>query len=257
MCHQKPLVPAMGNLSVFPPEIMFKILDELFGSFPRLSHEDFHTINQLMRTNKTLEQYIKVGWINSNASNSFNGHVQWYPTIDSANESLTLHGVDPNYIMLIEGLLPPDLITGIIFDDCTDCFEWFSEVMPTTSMSCCNEFGWTFLSLAMHAKAEKLLDHFFLSGFPPQAKDFITGSANALGTGPSILGISASSRDHRSFSRLFKKLREVLNGRRERAAIRSVAPQYLQKLLYEAGLVSMHPALRYSPYHSGKRTEMY
>lgn len=274
MCHQKPLVPAMGNLSMFPPEIIFNILDELLGSSPRLTHGSFHAINQLMKTNKILEQYIKLGWMGSNASNSFKQRVnavQWYPNIDSANAALALRGADGNGIMPIEGPrdLGPDLITGIIFDDCTDCFEWFSEVLPPIHMSCCNEGGWSFLSLALYAKAENLLDRFFLSGFPYESKDFITGSANAMGTGPSILGISASSRDHQSFAKLFKKLKEVLNGHgfqrtlrdkltgKERAAIRSVAPQYLQKMLYEAGLVSMHPALRYSPYYSGRRTEMY
>ncbi|KAK4862414.1 hypothetical protein LT330_002547 [Penicillium expansum] len=274
MYHQKPLVPAMGNLSMFPPEIIFNILDELLGSSPRLTHENFHAINQLMKTNKTIERYIKLGWMGSNASNSFKQHVnavQWYPNIDIANTALILQGVNPARIMPIEGArgLGPDLITGIIFDDCTHCFEWFSDVLPPTHMSCCNEGGWSFLSLALHAKSEKLLDSFFLSGFPYEPKDFITGSGNAMGTGPSILGLSASSRDHRSFAILFKKLKEVLNGNgfkrtlrdkltgEERAAIRSVAPQYLQKMLYEAGLVVMHPSLRYSPYYSGKRTQMY
>ncbi|CAG8909333.1 unnamed protein product [Penicillium egyptiacum] len=273
MCYEKPLVPAMGNLSMFPPEIIFNILDEILGSSPRLTHGSFHAINQLMRTNKTLEQCIKLGWMGSNISNSFKQRlnaVQWYPNIDSANTVLTLQGVDPKHPMSIAGPHGgPDLLTGIIFDDCTDCFECFSEVLPHTHMSCCNEGGWSFLSLALYAKAEKLLDLFFLSGFPHEPKEFIIGGANAMGTGPSILGMSASSRDHRSFAKLFKKLKEVLNGHgfqrtlrdrlnpKERAAIRSVAPQYLQKMLYEAGLAAMHPALRYSPYYSGKRTEMY
>ncbi|KGO77784.1 hypothetical protein PITC_010510 [Penicillium italicum] len=264
----------MGNLGMFPPEIIFNILDELLGSSPRLTHDNFHAINQLMKTNKTIERYIKFGWMGSNASNSFKQRVnavQWYPNIDSANTALTIQGVDPNHIMPIEGPrgLGPDLITGIIFDDCTDCFEWFSEVLPPTRMSCCNEGGWSFLSLALHAKAEKLLDGFFLSGFPCEPKGFITGSGNAMGTGPSIIGLSASSRDHQSFTRLFRKLKQVANGNgfnrtlrerltsKERAAIRSVAPQYLQKMLYEAGLAAMHPSLRYSPYYSGKRTQMY
>ena len=274
MCHQKPLIPGMGNLSMLPAEVIFNILDELFASSPRLTHENFHAINQLTKTNRTLERYIKLGWMGSNASNSFKQRlntVRWYSNIDDANTALTLQGVGPQRIMPIEGPrgLDPDLITGIIFADCTDCFEWFSEVLPATHMSCCNEGGWSFLSLALYAKAEKLLDTFFLSGFPCEPKDFITGSANAMGTGPSILGLAASSRDHRSFSKLFRKLKEVLNGNgfqrtlrdrltgKERAAIRSVAPQYLQKMLYEAGLATMHPALRYSPYYSGKRTQMY
>lgn len=274
MCHQKPLVPAMGNLSMFPPEIIFNVLDEILGSSPRLTHENFHAINQLTRTNKTLEQYIKLGWMVSNVSNSFKQRVnavQWYPNIDIAKTALTLQGVDPEHSMPIAGHhgVGPDLITGIIFDDCTDCFEWFTEVLPATHMSCCNEGGWSFLSLALYAQAEKLLDLFFLSGFPREPKNFIIGSANAMGTGPSILGMSASSRDHQSFAKLFKKLKSVLNGHgfqktlrdkltpKERAAIRSVAPQYLQRMLYEAGLVTMHPALRYSPYYSGKRTLMY
>ncbi|CRL23807.1 unnamed protein product [Penicillium camemberti] len=264
MCHQKPLVPAMGNLSMFPPEILFNILDEILGSSPRLTHESFHAINQLMKTNKTLEQYIKLGWMASNASNNFKQRVdsvQWYPNITSANRALAFK----NCIIPIEGPrdLGPDLITGIIFDDCTDCFEWFSEVLPPTHMSCFNENGWSFLSLALHAKSEKLLDHFFISGFPFESKDFITGSGNALGRGPSILGLSALSRDHQSFAKLFRKLKQTLNGNgfqkilrdkltpKERAAIRSVAPQYLQKMLYEAGLAAMHPILRYSPYYSG------
>ncbi|KAF9241672.1 hypothetical protein DTO012A7_7357 [Penicillium roqueforti] len=274
MCHKKPLIPAMGNLSMFPAEIIFNILDELLASSPRLTHENFHAINQLTKTNRTLEQYIKLGWMGSNASNSFKqgvNTVQWYSNSDNANKALTLQGVDPQRIMPIEGPrgLGPDLITGIILADCTDCFEWFSEVLPATHMSCCNEGGWSFLSLALYARAEKLLDLFFLSGFPFEPRDFIIGSANAMGKGPSILGLAASSRDHQSFSRLFRKLKEVLNGHgfqrtlrdrltgKERAAIRSVAPQYLQKMLYEAGLVTMHPALRYSPYYSGKRTLMY
>ncbi|OQE11828.1 hypothetical protein PENVUL_c002G06481 [Penicillium vulpinum] len=264
----------MGNLSVFPPEIIFNILDELLGSSPRLEHEDFHPITQLIKTNKTLEQYIRIGWMGSNASSSFKQRVnavQWFPNIEIANASLILQGVDPESIMPIEGPhdLGPDLITGIIFDDCTDCFDLFSEVLPPTYMSCCNEGGWSFLSLALHAKAEKLLDRFFLSSFPPESKDFIAGSANAMGVGPTNLGVSASSRNHQSFSKLFKRLREDLNGNgfqrtvrekltpKERAAIRSVAPQYLQKMLYEAGLSPMHTSLRYSPYYSGKRTEMY
>ncbi|OQD64361.1 hypothetical protein PENPOL_c007G09634 [Penicillium polonicum] len=274
MCHKKPLVPAMGNLSMFPPEIIFNILDEISRSSPRLTHENFHAINQLMKTNKTLEQYIKFGWMGSNALNSFKQRVdsvQWYPNIDNANTALTLKGVNPDCIIPIEGPrdLGPDLITGIILDDCTDCFEWFSQVLPPIHMSCCNEGGWSFLSLALHAKSEKLLDRFFISGFPYEPKDFITGSGNAMGRGPSILGLAASSGDHQSFAKLFRKLKQILNGNgfqralrdkltgNERAAIRSVAPQYLQKMLYEAGLATMHPTLRYSPYYSGKRTLMY
>ena len=274
MCQPKPLVPAMGNLSMLPPEIIFGILDEIFGGSPRLSHESFHAINQIMRTNKTLEQYIKLGWMGSNVPNSFKQHmdaVQWYPNVDIAKTALILQGEDPEQPMPITGSfgIGPDLITGIIFDDCTECFEWFSEVLPHTHMSCCNEGGWSFLSLALYARAEKLLDLFFLSGFPHESKDFIIGSANAMGTGPSVLGMSASSQDHQSFTRLFRKLKSELNGHgfqktlrdkltpKERAAIRSVAPQYLQKMLYEAGLVTLHPALRYSPYYSGKRTMMY
>jgi hypothetical protein len=204
MCHQKLLVPAMGYLSMFPPEIIFNILDEILGSSPRLTHENFHAINQLMKTNKTLEQYIKLGWMGCNASNSFKQRVdsvQWYSNIDNANTALTLKGVDPDCIIPIEGPrdLGPDLVTGIILDDCTDCFEWFSEVLPPTHMSCCNEGGWSFLSLALHAKSERLLDCFFVSGFPYEAKDFITGNGNAMGRGPSILGLSASSKDHQSF----------------------------------------------------------
>ncbi|QQK39855.1 hypothetical protein Pdw03_2709 [Penicillium digitatum] len=264
----------MGNLGIFPPEIIFKILDELLGSSPRLAHENVHAINQLMKTNKMLERYIKLGWIGSNVSNSFKQRVnavQWYPNIDLANTALTLQGLGPDHTMPIEGprSLGPDLITGIIFDDCTDCFEWFSEVLPPTYMSCCNEGGWSFLSLALHAKSEKLLDSFFLSGFPCEPGDFIAGSSNAMGTGPSTIGLSASSKDHQSFAKLFKKLKQALNGNgfqrtlrdrltcKERAAIRSIAPQYLQKMLYEAGLAALHPTLRYSPYYSGKRTQMY
>lgn len=274
MCHQKPLVSSMGNLSMFPPEIIFNILNEILGSSPRLTHENFHAINQLMKVNKTLEQYIKLGWMSTNASNNFKqrvNSVQWYPNIINAHRSLTFKGVDHNCIIPIEGPrdLGPDLITGIIFDDCTDCFERFSEVLPPTHMSCCNEGGWSFISLALHAKSEKLLDRFFVSGFPYELEKFITGSSNAMGRGPSILGLSASSGDHQSFARLFRKLKQILNGRgfqrtlrdkltgKERAAIRSVAPQYLQKMLYEAGLAAMHPTLRYSPYYSGKRTLMY
>lgn len=274
MCHQKPSVPAMGNLNMFPPEIIFNVLDEILGSSPRLTHENFHAINQLMKTNKTLEQYIKLGWMGSNASNSFKQRVdsvQWYPDIDSSNTALTLKGVDPNCTIPIEGPhdLGPDLITGIILDDCIDCFEWFSEVLPPIHMSCCNEGGWSFLSLALHAKSEKLLDRFFNSGFPYDSQDFITSSGNAMGRGPSIIGLSASSRDHQSFTKLFRKLKETMNGNgfqktvrdklsgMERAAIRSVAPPYLRKMLYEVGLAVMHPALRYSPYYSGKRTLMY
>ncbi|KAJ5207002.1 hypothetical protein N7491_002367 [Penicillium cf. griseofulvum] len=257
----------MGDLSMLPSEIIFKILDELLGSSPILTHENFHSILQLMRTSESLERYIKLGWMSSNAPNSFKQKVdavQWYPNIDTANAALTLRGFDFDHIIPIEGCpgLGPDLITGIIFDDCTGCFEWFSKMLPPTHMSCCNEGGWSFLSLALHAKATKLIHRFFLSGFPHKPCGFIIGSANAMGAGPSVIGISASSRDHQSFAKLFKHLKEGLNGRgfnktlrdrltdKELAAIRCVAPPYLLEMLYEAGLANIHPVGR-SPYCSG------
>ncbi|KAJ5373887.1 hypothetical protein N7517_005893 [Penicillium concentricum] len=215
MCHQKPLDPALGNLGVFPPEIILNILDEFLGSSPRLTHENFHSINQLMKTNKTLAEYIKLHWMDSNASNSFKQRVnavQWYPNIDAANAALTLQGVDPDYVMPIEGPpgLGPDLITGIILNDCTDCFEWFNKMLPATHMRCCNEGGWSFRSLALYANAGKVLDRY--SDLPHKSSDFIAGSANATGAGPSVLGVSASSRNPSSFAKVLKQMQMVLSG---------------------------------------------
>jgi hypothetical protein len=227
---------------------------------------------QLMRSSESLERYIKLGWMSSNVPNGFKQKVdgvRWYPDYDTANAALTLQGLDFGHVIPIGGCpgLGHDLITSIIFDDCTDCFEWFSEILPPIHMSCFNEGGWSFLSLALHAKAEKLLHRFFLSGFPRKPCSFIIDSAHALGAGPSVIGISASSMDHQSFTKLFKQLEEGLNGRgfnetlryalthMELAAIRCVAPPYLLEMLYEAGLICLHP-VRHSRYCSGMCTEM-
>ncbi|KAJ5170475.1 uncharacterized protein N7500_003258 [Penicillium coprophilum] len=178
MCHQKPVVPPMGNLSVFPPEIIFKILDALLESSPRLTHENFHSINQLMKTNKTLEEFIKVGWMGSNSPNSLKQRVntvQWYPNVDVAKAALALQGVDLSHVMPIGGppSLGPDLITGIILDDCTDCFDWFTEMVPEADLKCCNEGAWPFHTLAEYAKAGKLLDRFSrLPGLPVDFFDY-------------------------------------------------------------------------------------
>ncbi|KAJ5824225.1 hypothetical protein N7447_006565 [Penicillium robsamsonii] len=159
MFDQKPLDPAMGNFGKFPPEIIFKILDKLLGGSPRLTHENFHSINQLMKTNKTVEEYIKLGWMDSNTPNSLKQRVNavvWYPNIDVAKTALILQGVEPDTFPILDPhALGPDLITGILHDDCDQCFEWFAEMVPGTHMGCCNECGRTFRSLSIDAKLEK------------------------------------------------------------------------------------------------------
>jgi hypothetical protein len=273
MCHNRPLNPALGNLSMFPPEITFKILDDMLYSDPRLTHKTLCTIYQLTKINKTLETLVKSEWIGRRVYTYINDSVnaiEWHLNSEYAYDFLTRRGVDQQTMMPITGPtdLGPDLLTGIIFDDCTECFEWFASVLPPTLMSCCNEGGWTFLSLAIHARSGKLLDRFFRAGYPFEPSDFIAGYANALETGPSNIGVAASSKDHVSFTRLWRKLKEVLNGRgfqrtirakitgKELAAIKSVAPAYLQKMLYEAGLAVLHPRPRYSPYYDGRRRSM-
>ncbi|KAJ5142912.1 uncharacterized protein N7515_001699 [Penicillium bovifimosum] len=270
MCQTRPLNPGLGTLSKFPPEIIFKILDDMLYSEPRLTHKTLCTICQLTKTNKTLETLIKYQWIGQKAytyiKDSVNA-IEWHLDSDYAYDFLTRRGVDQQTIMPITGPadLGPDLLTSIIFDDCVDCFEWFASALPPTLMNCCNEGGWTFLSLALHARSGKLLYRFFSAGYPFEPSDFIAGYANALEIGPSNIGVAASSKDHVSFARMWRKLKEVLNGRgfqrtvrarisrQELAAIKSVAPPYLQKMLYEAGLTVLHPRSRYSPYYDGRR----
>lgn len=251
-------VPAMGSFSKFPPEIIFQILECILWSAPRPTHENICAMNMLMKTNKALRRFINEEWKATKAYKDFLvtvGSVEWYVDPNYATGVLAERGVDSSNIIPIEGPrdLGPDLITGIILDDCTDCFKWFSNMLPPTYMSCCNEGGWTFLSLALHARSEKLLEHFFIAGYPWAPGEFITSGANALISEPSHIGISASNKDPKTFAKLFTKVKVDLNGDdfrrvirskltpRQRAAIRSVAPPSVQKMLSDAGLSSSMP----------------
>ncbi|KAJ5543213.1 hypothetical protein N7535_005642 [Penicillium sp. DV-2018c] len=269
MCTSTPPNPALGTLSKLPTEIIFKILDDILYSEPRLTHKTLCTIRQLTMTNKGLANLINYGWLGQKAfdylQESANA-VVWHLDSDHAYEYLTERGVTSQTIMPITGPKDgdPDLLTGIIFDDCTECFEWFSSVLPPTLMTCCNEGGWSFLSLALHSKSQKLLTRFFSAGYPYEPSDFILDHANALETGPTNLGIAASAKDHVSFARLMVKLEEVLTWRgfrknmltkltgREVAAIKSVAPASLRALLYRAGLMISTLRARHSPYYDGR-----
>ncbi|KAJ5788340.1 hypothetical protein N7457_003330 [Penicillium paradoxum] len=255
---------AMGNFSLLPSEIIFKILDDIMWSTPTLVHENFCAINQLMKTNKQFYAFIKTGWLGKKSFSYLKDSVnalEWYQDAEHAWETLQARGIDSSNVMPIEGHpdCELDLITGIIFDDCPECFEWLAENLPPALMSCCNAGGWSFLSLAMHAKSEKILDRLFQAGYPHEPSDFISGRANAMLADPSNIGVAASSKDHRSFTKLFLTLRELLHGRgfnrtirdrlskSEKVAIRSVAPPELQKLLYNAGMMVLYPYLRNGP----------
>ncbi|KAJ5503292.1 hypothetical protein N7463_006166 [Penicillium fimorum] len=160
MSDQKPLLdPAMGDLGKFPAEIIFKILDNLLGSSPRLTHENFHSIKQLMKTSKAVEECIKFEWVSSTAPNSLKQRmnaVVWYSNSDVAKAALGLQGLEPDAFPILDPhTLGPDLITEILHDDCHDCFEWFAEIVPGTHMECCNECGRTFKSLSIDAKLGK------------------------------------------------------------------------------------------------------
>lgn len=265
---------AMGDFAKFPPEIMFKILDDILWSTPRLTHRSLCAVANLTKASRTLDQFIRCGWMGTKAStylsDSVNG-VEWYVDSDHAWEVLHSRGATAQTTMPIGGHpeLGPDLITGIILDDCTHCFKWFSEILPPAHMSCCNEGGWSFLALALHGKSENIIDDLFAAGYPYEPSDFIAGGANAIMRSPSNIGIAASSKNHQTFARFLRMLKDLLTKRgfsralkyrltkREVAAIRSVAPPYLQKMLADAGLMTLRPTFRYSPYNTSRRVRMF
>lgn len=65
-----------------------------------------------------------------------------------------------------------DLITGVIRDDCVDCYELLRDLMPEEDKfpdnmsTCINEQGWTFFALAVHARAWAVLSNHRVPGCP-------------------------------------------------------------------------------------------
>ena len=127
-----------------------------------MTHEGFCTITQLMKTNNVLEQVIQAwlmgrkvrGYINDCLENQWCCHPS-FPLSESLIWQILVHK-EPFCAR-------NDLITGIIRDDCLDCYNLVRDLMPEDDkfpenlLACLNEQGWSFWSLAVHARAWTVL----------------------------------------------------------------------------------------------------
>jgi hypothetical protein len=162
MCIKDSLDPPMGNFGVCPPEILFNILDDVLWSSPDLTHENLCVINKLRKTNKILEQLVEYWMMGRKVHDYINGCVsnQWCLNPSSTTSESVIWQL---FVFKEPFGAGNDLITGIIRDDCVDCYNWLCVLMPEDErfpdnlMACLNEQGWTFFSLAVHAKADKML----------------------------------------------------------------------------------------------------
>ncbi|KAK9847121.1 hypothetical protein MYU51_020439 [Penicillium brevicompactum] len=162
LSNKKSFVSPLGNLEVLPTEILFQILDELLWSTPNMTHESFCSTTRLMLTNKALEQVVRAwmmgrkvrGYINDCLYNQWCLHPS-SPASESMIWQLLVHK-EPFSIS-------NDLITGIIRDDCVDCYNVIREILPDDDkfsnnlVACINEQGWSFWALALHARAYTVL----------------------------------------------------------------------------------------------------
>jgi hypothetical protein len=148
---------------VCPVEIVFDILGKILWSGVELTHQSFCALNKLMKTNnKVLGQLVKNWMMGRKVRDYISDRVsnQWCLNPSSAvSESMIWQ------LLVNEEPFNAcnDLITGIIRDDCVDCYNLLHELMseedkfPDNMMACLNERGWTFFSLAVHARADKIL----------------------------------------------------------------------------------------------------
>jgi len=152
----------LGNLGVCPPEILFDILDDVLWSSPELTHENFCAITKLMKTNKILGQLVRQWMMGRKVHDYINDCVsnQWCLNPSSVNSESMIWQL---LVYKEPFSANNDLLTGIIRDDCVDCYNLLCELMPEDDkfpdnmMACLNEQGWTFFSLAVHARADKML----------------------------------------------------------------------------------------------------
>lgn len=168
MCPNKPLSIALGKLGVCPTEILFRILDEMLWSSPHLHHEGFCAITKLMNTNPTLRQVVKA-WMSGRKVHSYITKCvnnQWCLNPSSLTESMIWQLLVHQKPFHVEN----DLITGVIRDDCVDCYELLPDLMPEEEKfpdnmsTCINEQGWTFFALAVHARAWTVLSNHRVPG---------------------------------------------------------------------------------------------
>jgi hypothetical protein len=231
----------LGDLGRLPNELLWQILDHVVMDTPRLTHAGMCGLYSLMKTNQANAQLIQEGYLTDERRKYIQNEthsLKCYSDIDDATDALGQGGAP------WLGALPgqePDLLTGIIRDDCLECFDGILGSLPDFPMMCYNEKGWSFLAVAVDAKATKILRRFVTSGLPADTREFLfskphPGSIWTL----SNLGMVALYKDADTFTALLQYLQNTMDPYTLKVTIESKLTNDVKRSMLEF----MTPALR-------------
>lgn len=202
----------LGDLGRLPNELLWQILDHVVMDTPRLTHAGMCGLYSLMKTNQANGKLIQDGYMTNERKQYVlveTNSLRCYADLDDATDALGQS--EPEYV----GGEPdeePDLFTGIIRDDCLECFGGILGSLPEFPMMCYNEKGWSFFAIAVEAKATRVLRQFVTSEFPAHTREFLfskphPGSRWTI----SNLGLAAVFKDVDTFTALFQYLQNTMD----------------------------------------------
>jgi hypothetical protein len=202
----------LGDLGRLPNELLWQILDQVVMDTPRLTHAGMCGLYSLMKTNQANGKFIQDGYMTDERKQHIlveTNSLRCYADLDDATDALGQS--EPEYVGGEPGE-EPDLFTGIIRDDCLECFSGILGSLPEFPMMCHNEKGWSFFALAVEARSMKLLQQFVTSKLPAHTREFLfskphPGSRWTM----SNLGFAAVFKDADTFTALFQHLQNTMD----------------------------------------------
>ncbi|KAJ6080070.1 hypothetical protein N7467_009823 [Penicillium canescens] len=131
----------LGDLGRLPNELLWQILDQVVMDTPRLTHAGMCGLYSLMKTNQANGKLIQDGYMTDERKQHIlveTNSLRCYADLDDATDALGQS--EPEYVGGEPGE-EPDLFTGIIRDDCLECFSGILGSLPEFPIMCHNVKG--------------------------------------------------------------------------------------------------------------------